>query len=108
MGHFILNQKDRGIFSFSLLSDNNSVLLESESYDSKDAAENGIESMRTIASFSSRFNQMRTEDNHHYFLLMAANDQIMGKSKLYDSIEAMEVGIEEVMQCAGQANVVFV
>lgn len=106
MGYFTLNTGKEGLFNFSLHSDDGAVLLTSERYESKDAAESGIDSMRTIASFLSRFNQMRTEEDQHYFLIMAANDKVIGTSRMYSTLKSMENGIEEVMQCVSLANVV--
>jgi uncharacterized protein YegP (UPF0339 family) len=106
MGYFTLNKGKDGLFNFSLHSDAGNLLIESEDYESKDATESGIDLMRTIASFLSRFNQMRAEENQHYFLLMAANDKVIGTSGMYPTLKAMEKGIEEVMQCASLANVV--
>ncbi|GAB5415922.1 MAG: hypothetical protein Crog4KO_07030 [Crocinitomicaceae bacterium] len=78
----------------------------SEHYESKDSAENGIDSLRTIASFSSRFNHKRSENDQHYFEVKTANDQVIGTSELFASLELAEQGVEAVMQCAPVANIV--
>lgn len=106
MGYFVLKKGKDGSFSFSLHATDKASLLDSESYDSKDAVSNAIESMRTIASFSSRFNHKRSDDNRHYFVVLAANDTVMGTSPMYDTMDAMEQGIEIVMQCAPSAKTV--
>ena len=106
MGYFILKKSPDGFYSFSLHSKDDEPILDSGNYESKSEAEDAIESMRTIASFSSRYNQKHTTDNHLYFVLKAANDKIMGTSKYYASRETLELDIDAVMRLAPQANVI--
>ena len=106
MGYFILKKSPDGFYSFSLHTDNDESILDSGNYESKKEAEEGIESMRTIASFSSRYNQKHTTDNHLYFVLQAANDKSVGTSKYYASLSTLEADIDAVMQLAPQAKIV--
>ncbi|MDB3906457.1 YegP family protein [Crocinitomicaceae bacterium] len=106
MGYFILKKSQDGFYSFSLHAKDDESILESGNYESKKEAEDGIESMRTIASFSSRYNQKHTTDNHYYFVLKAANDKVVGKSKYYASRSTLEADVDAVMQLAPLANVI--
>jgi len=106
MGYFVLKKSPDGFYSFSLCTKDDEPILDSGNYESKKEAEEGIESMRTIASFSSRYNQKHTTDNHLYFVLQAANDKIVGTSKYYASIGTLEADIDAVMQLAPKANIV--
>lgn len=107
MGYFTLEKGADNQFYFSLCADNNEPILQSEGYTTRDAAENGIESTRTNASFESRFDRKRSKNEQHYFVLKAANGQVIGTSEMYKSEEGMENGIQSVMKNAPEANVVF-
>lgn len=106
MGYFLLKKSPDGFYSFSLHTENDVALLDSVNFESRKEAEDAIESMRTIASFSSRYNQKHTTDNHYFFELKAANDKIMGTSKYYASQSTLELDIDTVMHLAPQANIV--
>ncbi len=106
MGYFILKKSPDGFYSFTLHTEDDEAILDSGNYESKKEAEDGVESMRTIASFSSRYNQKRTPDNHLYFVLMSANDRVVGTSKYYASRDTLEADIDAVMRVAPQANII--
>jgi len=105
MGYFILKKGKDDQFYFTLYAGNNRAILQSEGYKSKSSAENGIESTRTNASFSSRFHQKRSLDDKLYFVLKAANGQVIGTSEMYETMNALEKGIDSVMRNAPQAKV---
>ena len=106
MGYFVLKKSPDGFYSFTLHTEDDEAILDSGNYESRKEAEEGVESIRTIASFSSRFNQKRTPDNHLYFVLMSANDRVVGTSKYYASRDTLEADIDAVMRLAPQANVI--
>lgn len=106
MGYFILKKNPDGFYYFSLYTEEDEAILDSRNYESKDVAESDIEAIRTIASFSSRYNQKRAADNHLYFVLTAANGTVMGTSKYYASMETLEADIDIVMRSAPEAEVV--
>ncbi len=106
MGYFILNKSQEGFYSFTLQTEEDEAILDSGNYESKKEAEDGIESIRTIASFSSRYNQKRTPDNHLYFVLTAANDHVVGTSKYYASSDTLEADIDAVMRLAPLAKII--
>ncbi len=49
-GKFVLEKGSSGKYHFNLLAGNGQVIATSQHYESKDAAENGIQSVRTNAS----------------------------------------------------------
>ncbi len=107
MGYFTLKKGRDSQFYFSLHAENGEILLQSEGYKNSDAAENAIESTRTNASFESRFDRRRSKDDQLYFVLKAANGQVIGTSEMYSSDAAREAGIAAVMKNAPMGNVVF-
>lgn len=106
MGYFILKKGIDDQIYFSLHADNNEPILQSEGYKTKIKAEGGIDSTRTNASFESRFDRRRSKDDQHYFVLKAANGQVIGTSEMYTTEAAMDNGIQSVMKNAPLANVI--
>src|SRR4051812_29099385 len=95
-GKFELNTSTNGKYFFNLKASNGQVILSSEIYESKSAAENGIESVKTNAADDVRYDRRTAANGDPYFVLKAANGQEIGRSELYKSNAAMENGIESV------------
>ena len=76
-------------FFFQMLNDASEVILESQSYTSKDARDNGIESVRTNIKNTERYDTL-TEDGKHFFTLRAGNNQEIARSVGYDSAADMQ------------------
>jgi uncharacterized protein YegP (UPF0339 family) len=83
-------------FSFNLKAANHQVVLTSQTYESKAAAENGIASVQKNCGDDACFERKESKSDQPYFTLKAANGQIIGQSQMYDSEAAMENGIESV------------
>jgi uncharacterized protein YegP (UPF0339 family) len=105
MGKFVIQENDKGQFHFSLKANNGQVILSSQEYSSKAACENGIESVRTNSSDDSKFERKEAKDGSPYFVLKAANAQVIGNSQMYSSEDAMENGIASVKENAAGASV---
>lgn len=95
-GKFDLKKSPSGKFMFNLKAGNGQVILTSELYDSKSAAEGGIESVRKNAGNDARFERKESKSGEAFFVLKAANGQVVGKSEMYSGVAAMENGIESV------------
>ncbi len=106
MGYFTLKIGVDSKFYFSLHADNDEIILQSEAYDSRRSAENGIDSTQTNASFESRFDRRRSQNDQQYFVLKAANGQVIGTSEMYLHESGLENGIASVMKNAPRANVI--
>lgn len=83
-------------FIFNLKARNGEIILSSESYTSKDAALEAIESVRTNSPYDERFERKQSLRSQPYFLLKAGNHEIIGRSELYTTHGAREKGIESV------------
>lgn len=88
----------KGQFMFNLKAANHQVILTSERYKSKSGAETGIASVRKNSPNEKRFDRRVAKDGQHYFVLKAANNEIIGTSEMYKSKSSMENGIQSVMK----------
>ena len=107
-GKFELKQSKDGQYMFNLKAGNGQVILSSELYKTKAAAENGIESVKTNAAIAARFERTKNKNDEPYFKLKASNGQEIGRSEYYSSEAAMENGIQSVQNNAPDATVVEV
>jgi uncharacterized protein YegP (UPF0339 family) len=67
-------------FMFNLKATNGQVILTSERYKSKQAAQDGIESVRKNSADDKRFERLQAKDGSPYFNLTATNGQTIGRS----------------------------
>jgi uncharacterized protein len=104
-GKFELKKSKNDKFYFSLLAGNGQNILQSEMYESKASAQNGIESVKKNASDDGRFERMASTKNEPYFVLKAGNHQVIGSSQMYASEKARDNGIESCKTNAPSAAV---
>jgi uncharacterized protein YegP (UPF0339 family) len=104
--HYQLRQARDGQHYFNLTAENNKIILTSEMYGSKAAAQQGIESVRSNGALAERFDRRKSVDGQDYFVLCAANGEIIGTSEMYRSTAAMENGLQAVMRVAAEAPTV--
>jgi uncharacterized protein len=83
-------------YRFNLKAANGEVVLISETYESKESALKGIESVKENARIDDRFERKNSKRSEPYFVLKAANGQIIGISEMYSSEAACENGIASV------------
>jgi|SRR5690606_32141193 len=105
MGKFEIKTDKSGQFRFNLKAGNGQVILSSESYTTKAACENGIESVQKNAQDDARFERKTAKDGSPYFNLKASNGQVIGNSEMYSSASAMENGIASVKKNAPSAAI---
>ena len=92
-GAFELKQTNNGQFMFNLKAGNGEIILTSQTYKTKAAAEGGIAAVRANAPLDARYERRKATDGEHYFVLKAENDQVIGRSELYASASAVENGV---------------
>lgn len=105
-GKFELKSTSNGGFMFNLKASNGQVILTSEIYTTRAAAENGIESVKKNAADANRFERREAKNGEPYFVLKAGNGQEIGRSETYSSAAAMENGIQSVQNNAPDASTV--
>ena len=103
-GIFEIKQSKSGQFHFNLKAGNGEIILSSEQYVAKAGAENGIESVRANAPHDERYERKKSKKDEPYFVLKAANGEIIGSSEMYTSTAGMENGIASVKKNAPEAK----
>lgn len=95
-GWFELSKSSDGQFRFVLKAGNGEIILTSELYTSKSAAENGIASVRTNSPLDERFDKKTASNGKFHFNLKASNHQVIGSSQLYATEQSRDKGIASV------------
>lgn len=93
-------------FMFNLKAPNDEIILTSQTYTTKEAAENGIASVKENAALNERYEEKTGANGKPYFVLHAANKLVIGRSELYSSREAMHKGMASVQKNGPAAGVV--
>ena len=91
-GYFSLT-KSGNQFKFALKAGNHETILKSELYAAKSSAQNGIASVKANSRNDASYERRASKDDRPYFVLKAANGEVIGKSELYSSASAAEKGI---------------
>lgn len=104
-GKFELKKGKSGKFSFNLKAVNGQVILTSQTYKTKAAAKNGIKSVCTNCGKKANFEQKTSKKGQPYFVMLAANKQVIGKSQMYASKTSMQNGIQSVKKNATKAQI---
>ena len=104
-GKFELKKGRSGKFSFNLKASNGQVILTSQAYKTKAGAKNGIKSVCANCGKKSRFEQKKSKKGQPYFVMLAANKQVIGKSQMYASKTSMMNGIKSVKKNATKAAI---
>jgi uncharacterized protein YegP (UPF0339 family) len=94
--HYELKPAKNDQFMFNLKAANGEIILTSETYKSKDAALNGIESVKKNSPLDEQYERKTSTSSQPYFVLKAKNYEVIGRSETYSSEGAMEKGIESV------------
>jgi uncharacterized protein YegP (UPF0339 family) len=104
-GKFELKTAKNGKFFFNLKATNGQIILSSEMYETKKAAENGIASVKRNAGNEARYERKVSNKGESYFVLKAGNGEQVGKSEMYAAKRSMENGIKSVQRNAPDAAV---
>jgi uncharacterized protein YegP (UPF0339 family) len=91
-------------YYYRLKASNGEIILSSESYTTKQSCQNGIQSVQTNASEDAHYDRRTSVIEQPYFVLKAANGEIIGNSQMYSSNSARESGIEAVKREAPNAQ----
>ncbi|MEQ6278419.1 YegP family protein [Kluyvera cryocrescens] len=95
-GWFELSKSSNDQFRFVLKAGNGEIILTSELYTTKAAAENGIASVRTNSPLDERYEKKTATNGKFHFNLKAGNHQVIGSSQLYASEASRDKGIASV------------
>lgn len=103
-GYFVL-KRSGAQFMFNLHAGNHEVILTSEQYTTKASAEGGIAAVQKYAADDERYHRKTAKDGSHYFALVAANHESVGRSEMYSSAQARDKGIESVKANGPKAQI---
>lgn len=95
-GWFELSMSSSDQYRFVLKAGNSEIILTSQMYQSKAAAENGIASVQANSPLDERYERKEASNGKPYFNLKAGNHQIIGTSQMYASEASRENGINSV------------
>lgn len=95
-GKFELKKSKDDQFYFNLKASNGEIILTSERYKRKQSALNGIASVQKNATEEKRYEKRTDKKGRPYFVLKAANHQIIGQSEAYETDRACNNGIKSV------------
>jgi uncharacterized protein len=104
-GKFEIKTGKTGKVRFNLKASNGQIILTSEAYESRSAANKGITSVKKNAGNDKRFERKTAKDGSTYFVMKAANGEPIGKSEMYKTTRSMENGIASVAKHAPDAPV---
>lgn len=104
-GKFELYKDKKGEFRFRLKAGNGEIILASEGYKDRSGAMNGIESVKKNSDLLARFEKKSSAGGKSYFVLKAANHQVIGTSEQYSSDDACDNGIKSVIHTAPLAGI---
>ena len=93
-GTYDLHRSGATQYHWDLKGGNGERILSSELYNSKAGAENGIQSCRDNSPHDARYSRLTSKDNKPYFVLKAANGEVIGASETYNSEAARENGLK--------------
>ncbi|MDE0011472.1 MAG: YegP family protein [Candidatus Poribacteria bacterium] len=102
-GKFELFKDSRDEYRFRLKAGNGEIILRSEGYTTKAGAENGIDSVKINAPVDARYDRKMSSNGKYYFNLLAANNQVIGTSEMYETAAGRDNGIESVKSNAPTA-----
>lgn len=102
---FKISKNDAGEYSFNLTAANGEKILASERYTTRGAAADGINSVKSNAGNSDRYELRVARDEQLYFVLKGGNHEVIGVSEMYTSSAARDGGIAAVKANASAAGV---
>lgn len=95
-GYYDLKKSANGEFHFTLKAGNGEVILSSQMYGTKSAANTGVTSVQANSPSDGQFDRLTSVAGQPYFNLKAANHQVICTSQMYSSTSARDAGIASV------------
>ena len=95
-GKYEIYKTPKGDYRFRLKASNGECILTSQNYKSRAGAKNGIESVKKNGRLKGRFEVKKARNGKDYFVLKAANHQVIGTSEMYNSSSGCNNGVKSV------------
>ena len=93
---YLISKTSDGQFQFVLKAGNGETILTSERYKAMDSVHTGIASVQKNSPDAKRFEKREAKNGKPYFVLKAANHQIIGNREMYNAEAARDNGIASV------------
>lgn len=106
MGIFIVKKEEDGHYYVTLKVKGGRIMLNSIRHPSKSSCKDGIEIIRANASDNLKYEYKKTFDGKFYFRLKSFYGEVLGNSKIYETAEHRDIGIETVRRIAPRASVI--
>lgn len=103
-GKFEIYKDKKGEFRFRLKAGNGEIILASEGYKDRAGALNGVDSVKKNSDLLARYERKTAASGKHYFVLKAANHQVIGTSEQYSTEDARDNGVKSVIHTAPLAT----
>ncbi|PHM45833.1 hypothetical protein Xmau_00221 [Xenorhabdus mauleonii] len=104
-GHYDLKKAKNGQFYFHLVATNGDIILNSEMYTTKAAANKGIHSVQVNSPDIKRHEVRKNKAGKSYFVLKARNHQIIGVSEFYANDASLKKGMQSVIKLGPTENI---
>ena len=104
-GKYEIKRAKNGEYYFNLKAGNGQIILTSETYKAKSGATNGVESVKKNSALQDRYEHRVSPGGKFFFVLKAANHEVIGRSEMYDSEESRDNGIQSVKTNGPSATV---
>jgi uncharacterized protein len=105
-GKYEIKRAQNGEYYFNLKAANGEIILTSETYKAKAGAKNGIESVKTNSPQEAQYERKASSSGKPFFVLKAANGEVIGRSEMYESEASRDKGIESVKTNGPSADTV--
>ena len=102
-GKFEVYKDKKGEFRFRLKAANGEIILASEGYKDRAGVMKGVDAVKKNADLLARFERKASAAGKHYFVLKAANHQVVATSEQYATENARDNGIKSVIHTAALA-----
>ncbi len=97
--------EQNGEHYFQFNSNDGNEILNSQAYQSEDARDNGVESVKSNSGNADRYENHQSNDGKYYFTLKAGNNQEIGRSPGFDTEAARQNAIDTLHRTGtGQSN----
>ena len=106
MGTFTVIRENDGNYYVTLKTKNGRTVFNSLKHVSKSACKDEIETIRVNATDNLKYEYKKTFDGKFYFRLKSVYGEVLGNSKLYETAEHRNVGIETARRIAPLAVVI--
>ena len=106
MGIFIVKREENGNYSVTLKVKGGHIMLNSIKHLYKSSCKDGIEIIRANATDNLKYEYKKTFDGKFYFRLKSVHGDVLGNSKIYETAEHRNIGIETVRRIAPFASVI--